>query len=62
MPKIRCPICFLHGAADPLIPPSHAEDLMRAAINAPSYINISKEMTHNIYKKSQKIFLIFLRN
>ena len=57
MPKIRCPICFLHGAADPLIPPSHAEDLMRAAINAPSYINISKEMTHNEFFFSNDVAL-----
>ena len=25
----------------------HAEDLMRAAVNAPTYINIGSEMTHN---------------
>ena len=47
MGKIRCPVCFLHGAADQLIPMQHAEDLMRAAINAPTYINIANEMTHN---------------
>lgn len=34
LPSVRCPVLILHGTADPVIPPWHAEAL-HAAANAP---------------------------
>jgi fermentation-respiration switch protein FrsA (DUF1100 family) len=44
--KAKCPVFFLHGQADKLIPPSHSEEL-NTACPTESFIHMPPLMDHN---------------
>ena len=63
--KVRCPIFIVHGEADRLIPPSHAQELYDAC-QAKSVLNLPAEMDHNdfdFYKDlTDPLFEFFLQH
>ena len=44
--KARCPVFFLHGQLDILIPCAHSQD-MHAACPTESYLHLPEKMDHN---------------
>lgn len=46
--KVKCPIMFVHGRQDTLIPYSHSEELMYECQSI-SYLHVAEDMTHNAF-------------
>jgi fermentation-respiration switch protein FrsA (DUF1100 family) len=44
--QVRCPVLFLHGKADEIIPHTHSERLF-AACSSSRFLCIRENMTHN---------------
>lgn len=49
--QVECPILFLHGMKDSLIPPSHSDILCRAArLSRLPIVELRENMTHNYFE------------
>jgi pimeloyl-ACP methyl ester carboxylesterase len=62
--KVRCPIFFLHGLKDQLIPYDHSQRLHAAATLAPTFLSLAHNMDHTSFDYINDLaepFLLFLR-
>ena len=55
---VKCPVFFLHGLKDTLIPIAHTEEL-NMNCNSPSYMHIPEEMDHNTFDSEEDLFKPF---
>jgi len=53
--KIKCPVLFLHGMLDKLIPMDHAIELLNACPQTISHVNLSENMTHNEFEMEDDV-------
>ena len=56
--KARCPVFFLHGQQDTLIPPSHSQEL-HAACPMECYLHLPEKMDHNEFQLDEDLVLPF---
>jgi len=56
--KARCPVFFLHGQQDTLIPHQHSEDL-HAACPRESYLHLPEKMDHNEFLLEEDLITPF---
>ena len=52
--KARCPVFFLHGQQDTLIPPSHSQEL-HAACPMECYLHLPEKMDHNEFQLDEDL-------
>ena len=52
--KARCPVFFLHGQLDILIPCAHSQD-MHAACPTESYLHLPEKMDHNEFQLDEDL-------
>jgi len=63
--KIKCPVLFIHGMLDKLIPKEHSAELLGACPQTIGHIVLSENMTHNDFEMEEDIVIPlrkFLKN